>query len=218
MVGVFAPDSDSDTMQAFVFSEPPAHDDWIENGDRLRGKYDWGRDFIRLTKGRIRSLTRDFQMRQEDAPTIEGTDAAEFLRKTLRELFSLPGKNRVPIKPPARARAFTVELKEAGRRPNGKSLEDFVAFHIGLSEHVSVDDVSVDLRLSLAVLADDDDRPMDAHAPEVTVQDHVVRGTGEKTIVTLSLKRDDPIRGEARAEVHPAWKTRWEVAIARSES
>ena len=77
-------------MQAFVFSEPPAHDDWVENGDRLRGKYAWGRDFIRLTKGRIRNLTRDFQTRQEEVSPAERTEAAEFLRRALRSLFVRP--------------------------------------------------------------------------------------------------------------------------------
>ena len=72
VVGIFEPYSDADSMKAFVFSEPPAHDDWVENGDRLRGKYAWGQDFIRLTKGRIRNLTRDFQARQEVAPRPKG--------------------------------------------------------------------------------------------------------------------------------------------------
>lgn len=105
VVGVFEPDSDAESMQAFVFSEPPAHDDWVENGDRLCGKYAWGQDFIRLTKGRIRSLTRDFQTRQEQAPPVERTDAAEFLRMALRDLFMLPGRGPKQ-QPSPRARAF----------------------------------------------------------------------------------------------------------------
>lgn len=126
VVGVFTPGSDADSMHAFVFSEPPAHDDWVANGGRLRGKYAWGRDFIRLTKGRIRSLTRDFQTRREKAPSVERSDAAGFLRKALRDLFASPGSGRPSPKPSARARAFTVEIRDSERRANGKSLEDFV--------------------------------------------------------------------------------------------
>ena len=215
VVGVFEPDSDDDSMQAFVFSEPPAHDDWVENGDRLRGKYAWGRDFIRLTKGRIRSLTRDFQTRQESAPAVERTDAAEFLRRALRNLFVLPGKGRPAPKPSPRARAFTIEFLDSERRKNGKSLEDVVGFRIGLSEHVPNDEVAVDLVLALEVLADDVGKPMDALPPAVTVQDQVHRGSEERTILPLKLTRGEPTLGEARVPVHPAWKTRWAVSVER---
>ncbi len=215
VVGVFEPDSDTESMQAFVFSEPPAHDDWVENGDRLRGKYAWGRDFIRLTKGRIRSLTRDFQTRQEIAPAVERTDAAEFLRRALRNLFVLPGKGRPAPKPSPRARAFTIEFLDSERQKNGKSLEDVVGFRIGLSEHVPNDEVAVDLVLALEVLADDVGKPMDTLAPAVTVQEHVHRGSDKRTVMPLTLTRGEPTLGEARVPVHPAWKTRWAVSVER---
>lgn len=90
VVGVFAPDSDFETHQALVLSEPPSHDDWIENAERLRGRYKWGKEFIRLTKNRIRSYTRDFQVSQVPLPESESTNAAAFLRKTLAQLFVAP--------------------------------------------------------------------------------------------------------------------------------
>ena len=214
VVGVFEPDSGADSMQAFVFSEPPAHDDWVENGDRLRGKYAWGQDFIRLTKGRLRSLTRDFQTRQEKAPRVKRTDAAEFLRRALRELFALPGKGHPPP-PSSRVRAFTVEIRDSQRRRNGQALEDVVRFRVGLSEHVPNDEVPVDLVLALAVLADDVAKPIDALPPDVTVQEQVVRGSEKRTVVPLKLTRGEPVQGEARVPVHPAWKTRWEVSVVR---
>ena len=215
VVGVFAPDSDPTTMQAFVFSEPPAHDDWVANGGRLRGKYAWGRDFIRLTKSRIRNLTRDFQTRQEKAPSVQRADAAGFLRRALRDLFTSPGSGRPSPKPSARPRAFTVEIRASERRTNGKSLEDCVKFRIGLSEHVSIDEVQIDLALTLAVLADDVERPIDALPPEVTVREHVRRGSAKRTVLPLTLNRSDPIHGHARAPVHHAWKTRWEISVER---
>ena len=214
VVGVFEPDANAESMQAFVFSEPPAHDDWVEAGDRLRGKYAWGRDFIRLTKGRLRSLTRDFQTRQEEAPRVDKTDAAEFLRRALRNLFALPGKGR-PAPSPARARAFTVEIRDAERRKKGKSLEDVVRFCVGLSEHVSNDEVPVDLVLALEVLADDVAKPMDTLPPAVEVQGQILRGSGKRTVIPLDLTRSEPVHGEARVRVHPAWKTRWEIAVER---
>ena len=185
---------------------------------RERGPAAWqvrlGRDFIRLTKGRIRSLTRDFQARQEKAPAVERTDAAEFLRRALRNLFVLPGRGRRAPKPSPRARAFTIRL-DSERQKNGKSLEDVVGFRIGLSEHVPNDEVSVDLGLALEVLADDVGKPMDTLAPAVTVQEHVFRGSEKRTVMPLRLTRGEPTLGEARVRVHPAWKTRWEISVER---
>ena len=215
VVGVFAPDSDADSMQAFVFSEPPAHDDWVANGGRLRGKYAWGRDFIRLTKRRIRILTRDFQTRQEKAPSVERSDAAGFLRRALRDLFASPGTGRPTPKPTARVRAFTVEIPHSERRASGQSLEDFLEFRIALSEHVSSDEVQINLVLALAVLADDVERPIDALPPKVTVREQVRRGSTDRTVLPLTLTRATPIHGHARADVHPAWKTRWEISVER---
>ena len=218
VVGVFEPDADGESRQAFVFSEPPAHDDWVENGDRLRGKYAWGRDFIRLTKGRIQTLTRDFQARQESAAPVKRTDAAEFLRRALRDLFMLPGKGTRPPKPPVvRPRAFTVEIQDSNRIASRGSLEEVVTFRIGLSEHVPRDEglINVNLEVTLVVLADDVAKPMDALTPLVTLQGQIHQGIERQTTVPLVLAQGKPIRGSASVGVHPAWKTRWEISVER---
>jgi len=84
-----------------------------------------------------------------------------------------------------------------------------------LSEHVPNDEVAVDLVLALEVLADDVGKPMDALPPAVTVQAQVHRGSEERTVLPLKLKRGEPTLGEARVPVHPAWKTRWAVSVER---
>ena len=219
VVGVFSPDVDPDTMQAFVFFEPPTHDDWVENGDRLRGKYDWGRDFIRLTKQRLRNLTRDFQTRQMDAPAVERTNAAEFLRRTLRNLFTRRTGSRTTVKPESRSRAFTIETIDSGRTQNGNAQDAFVVFRIGLSTHAPVESVDVEVTLSLKVLADDNMRPMDVLAPHVRTATGEYRGSGPdgRTTFMSTLGRGERVDAEARAEVHPAWTTRWDIEVARCE-
>lgn len=217
VVGVFEPDTDADSRQAFVFSEPPAHDNWVANGDRLRGKYEWGQDFIRLTKARIRNLTRDFQTRQEKAPPVERIDAADFLRRALSDLFKVGKTGPAPPRPKSspRAPAFTVELQDSERQGNGRSWEDVVTFKIGLSDHVQTDEVPIELALALTVLADDVAKPIDALPPEVTVQDRRRRGSHKRTVVPLQLRRGEPIQGEARVSVHAAWTTRWDLSVER---
>ena len=219
VVGVFAPDSDFETRQALVLSEPPSHDDWIENAERLRGRYKWGREFIRLTKKRIRNHTRDFQVSQVSLPESESTNAAAFLRKTLGQLFVAPRSRTNSSTPPQpQRRAFTIATRESGRRHrvDGQGQEDFAVFRIGLSEHAPKDSVIVDVVVSLKALADVDASPTDAVPCEVTTPTGIHRGP-KKATFTTELRVNEEVDIEARGQVHPRWKTQWEIAVVRSE-
>lgn len=217
VVGVFVPDNDSETQQAFVFSEPPSHDDWIENSDRLRGRYTWGREFLRLTKNRLRNLTRDYQTSQTPPPDTEATSAAAFLRKTIGQLFKVP-KEKVPspVPPSPRQRAFTIASRESGRRPSGAGQEDFATFRIGLSEHAPTETVTADVLISLRTLADVDGSPGDPVSCQVDTPNGLYNGN-ESTRFSLELHRDHEVDVLARGDVHPLWKTQWEVSIVRRD-
>ena len=214
VVGVFTPDTDTDTLQAFVLSEPPSHDDWTENAGRLQDKYEWGGNFLRLTKNRLRNLTRDFQTRQESLPDTESTNAAAFLRKTLRQLFVTPRPSPPP--PPSRLRAFTIATRASGRRRKGDFQEDFAVFRIGLSTHASVESVSVDVMISLKTLADTEASPADFLPCRLTVPNTVIDEHG-RAMFTATLSRNKAIEVEAHGRVHTSWKTQWEIAVVRSE-
>ena len=215
VVGVFVPDENSETHQAFVFSEPPSHDDWIENSDRLLGRYTWGREFLRLTKNRLRSLTRDFQTRQTPPADTETTNAAAFLRRTLGQLFKVPKeKAPSPVPPSPRRRAFTITTRESGRRPCGAGQEDFAAFRIGLSEHAPEEAVTVDVVISLKTLADVDASPGDSVPCRVDAPGGAHSGN-ENTVFSVELRRDEEVEVLACGDVHPLWKTQWEVSIVR---
>ena len=214
VVGVFTPNTDTDTLRAFVLSEPPSHDEWAENAGRLQDKYAWGGNFLRLTKNRLRNLTRDFQTRQESLPDTESTNAAAFLRKTLNQLFRTP--KSPPSPPTARLRAFTITTRNSGRRERGGFREDFAVFRIGLSEHASVESVSVDVMLSLKTLADTEARPADFLPCELTVPNTIIDENG-RAMFTAILSRNNSIDVEASGRVHPCWKTQWEIAVVRSE-
>lgn len=220
VAGVFVPDADFETHQALVLSEPPSHDDWIENADRLRGEYIWGREFIRLMKNRIRNQTRDFQTSQDLHTESESTSSAAFLRKTLGRIFG-PSKNRTPrppVPPRPQRRAFTIGTRESGRRlrPNGPGQEDFAVFRIGLSEHAPKESVTVEVVVSLKALADVDASPTDAVPCEVTTPDGTHCGK-ERVTFTTELRADRDIAIEARGKVHSHWKTQWEISISRQE-
>ena len=223
VVGVFVPDADPVTLQAFVFSEPPSHDEWEENAGRLRGKYSWGRDFLRLTKNRLRNLTRDFQGRQAPQPDTERADVDGFLRRILGDLFNPPhsARKRSGVVPPPtpRPRAFTISTRESGRRPRvdqSGDQEDFATFRIGLSEHAPVESATVDVTVSLKALADADAKAADPIRCEVTGPHGVQEGADRVTFRT-EIRRDEELDVKACGRVHPCWKTQWEIAIDRGE-
>ena len=89
VAGVFVPDRDAQTLRAFALSEPPSHDEWVENSDRLLDRFPWGGEFLRLTRKRLRILTRDFQTQLALLPNVERTPAAAFLHRLLAPLFPL---------------------------------------------------------------------------------------------------------------------------------
>ena len=78
--------------------------------------------------------------------------------------------------------------------------------------------VEIEVTLSLKVLADDNGRPMDAISPEVKTPTDVHKGPrSDRTTFLAVLSRGERLHADARARVHPAWTTRWEVAVVRSE-
>lgn len=215
VVGVFSPGADLDIMQAFVFSEPPSHNEWAENSQRLRDKYPWGPDFIRLTKAQLRAKTRDFQIRQMDRPEAERTDAAEFLRKTLRQLFRPSGPAAPADGPPPRQRAFTIATSKSGRRRSGMDYEDFAAFRIALSDDAPAESVAVKVKLTLRALADADGTLEDVVIPCDVTAPRPTRRDANGTVFATELRQGERVEVEACARVHPRWKTRWSVEIVR---
>ena len=223
VAGVFVPDEDPETLQAFVFSEPPSHDDWEENAGRLRGKFAWGRNFLRLTKNRLRNLTRDFQGRQAPVPESERINVDGFLRRVLGDLFRPPSnksRNENKVKPPRpRQRAFTIHTRDSGRRLRGDkpgTYEDFATFRIGLAEHASVEAATVDVTITLKALADVDETAADSIRCKVTGPGELHEEAG-RTKLRMALRHGKEINVNACGEVHPRWKTLWEIAIDKAE-
>lgn len=225
VAGVFVPDEDPETLQAFVFSEPPSHDEWEENAGRLQGKYAWGREFLRLTKNRLRNLTRDFQTRQAPLPDSERSDVDGFLRRALGDLFRPPiskTPNSEPRKPPSpRSRAFTIATRESGRRrqvdESGVHHEDFATFRIGLAQHAQVETADVDVMIDLKALVDVDGKAADPIQCEVTGPGELHEEETDRTRLRTTLRCNEEVDVSARGRVHPRWKTEWQITIRKTE-
>ena len=212
IAGVFMPSTDPACERAFVLSEPPSHDAWEENAERLRDRYPWGADFIRLTKGQMKTKTRDFQARNAPPSETEHTTAGAFLRRALGDLFIQRASPPVPPRP--RYRAFTIETRESGRRL-GPPAEDFVTYAVGLSDHAPVSEQNALVTVSLRALADADGTRGDVVPCEITADGQSQRGE-ERASLTTTLRKGQSSIFTARGRVHRAWKTKWEIEVTRS--
>ena len=149
-----------------------------------------------------------------EEPDVEKTNAAEFLRKSLSRLFQPRGPRQPP---PSRRRAFTIATAQSGRRRNGAHHEDFAVFRIGLSDHADVQSIIADVKFSCKALADVDGSPRDYVPCEVENSGRIRRGDANATL-TIELCQGETVDAEARARVHPQWKTIWDIEIVRKEA
>lgn len=214
VAGVFVPDSDPDTRRAFTLSEPPAHDEWVENSDRLRDRFPWGPDFLRLTKKRLRNLTRDFQTQLATQPTVERTPASAFLRKLLGPLLRHPGTSPEPRIPPPAIRAFTINTVLTQKHRN--DTEQYGKFRVALSQHAEVPRAKTSISISLLVLADANATPRGS-VPCTAWTADLPETTGDPVSFTVDLYDGQPLDLEATAPVSPHWRVQWQVTVERAE-
>lgn len=216
VVGIFLPNGDFTDL--FILSEPPAHDDWLENNQRLLAAGDESADLIRRTKNRIRTLTRDFQARQMSAPSSDNTDAARFLQQTLGSLFRGPGGPRPKSQSkPKRPVAFVIQDHERSRRPTGRGMMDRATFAISLSDNVSDNEVPVRIRVNLSVLVDADGERKEQIPCEIVRHGESAAADTEEQGLTATLAQGEDYLVTAQAAVHPEWRTLWAVTVQRDE-
>ncbi len=216
VVGIFVPHSD--LMDLFILSEPPAHDEWRETNHRLLAVGDDSADLIRLTKNRIKILTRDFQARQMSLPSSDHTDAARFLQKTLGSLFRGPGGPRPKSRSkPKRPVAFVIRDHEQSRHATVNGMVDRATFAVSLSENVSDAEVSVRITMNLSVLVDADGGRKEQIPFEIVKHGESSASDTEKREVIATLAHGEAYLVTAQAAVHPEWRTLWAVTVQKDE-
>lgn len=215
VVGTFVPDDAF--MDLFILSEPPAHDEWRENNHRLLAAGDDSRDLIRLTKTRIKTLTRDFQARQMSSPSSDHADAARFLQKTLGSLFRGPGGPRPKRRPkPKRPVAFVIQDRERSRRPDDRGAMDRAVFAVSLSDNVPDTTVPVRITVNLSVLVDADGGRKEQIPCEIVRHGESADETEDHEVIA-TLTQGESFLVTARATVHPEWRTLWGVTVQKAD-
>ena len=213
VAGVFVPDPDPETLRAFALSEPPAHDDWVENSGRLQDRFAWGTEFLRLTKKRLRTLTRDYQVQLASQPTVERTPASSFLRKLLTPLLRPQRNGRGAVPPPPSVRAFSISRVRTTRRKNGR--EQHGIFRVALSEHAGVPSAQATISISLLVLADANATP-GSSVPCTAWVSGRSRETGDPATFPVELHDGQALELEATAPVYPHWRVQWRIGVEKA--
>lgn len=213
-VGIFEAQSE-EGIKAFTLSEPEAHDEWNHNNTRLfRSLGVDAVSLVRRTHDRIKNYFRDFQTRQKKivpTPTSEGLD---FLDDLLGTLFK-KRKKRPPPSPEPKRRAFSVK-KKGWRDNNSDPTIDKLNFTVSLMNDLGVSSVPCLVRAVLKVLEQADGRPGETIVCEIFDDDGGLVTHGSDSF-SVELTVDSPLTFHASAPVHPSWRTKWAVSVARDD-
>ena len=199
--------------KCFTLSEPEAHDEWKFSNSRLqRSLGDEAVDVVRLTHGRVKDNFRDFQTRQKEVVRKTTSEGLDFLDDILGPIFRRRKKGPPP-RPEAARRAFTVH-KKGWRDLESEPIVDYLDFSIALAEGVSPEPVPCRVKAVLRVLEDAEARPGTAVSCTVCDDDGELMSNGSGTF-EVELTPDVAMKFHASAQVHPTWRTRWAVTVAR---
>lgn len=216
VAGVFV--TSEENVDAFTYSEPPAHDDWNENNGRLIDSLgDDGAGLIKRTHNVLKTEFRDFQIRldqQEPEPTV---DDIRFLDRILAPIFDKKPRNPTP--PDPQARAVSIH-KRARQEPSDPHIRRIFDVSIGLTESAGVAEADIQVTIELKSLAEADGIAR-GRIPRVV---HTETPSGRKMIAdsetrSFPLRIDKGARVEltAEADTHPSWRVRWEVSVSAND-
>ena len=206
-IGVF--DVATDNAKAFAYSEPPAHDEWNPNNDRLLTsmgeKYS---TLIKTTLNTIRHTFRDFQIRLEERPRPKIAEDISFLDEILGPIFRRRPRKRIPPAPQTRA----ISIRKTSRSERrGSLVRQLLDISVGLAAAAPVDQRECQVAVDLQPL-------VDSHGvARGTVPRIVYRANGDVVAdaksrsfrLTLTQSR---VELTAEALVHPSWRVQWVVS------
>ena len=208
VVGVF--NADNANAKAFAYSEPPAHDSWNPNNDRLRTSM--GEEYVTLVRSTltgIKTAFRDFQVRLEHRPKTPIADDVSFLENILGPIFRR--RPRKPTPPTPRLRAITIH-KEAQSKRVGRQAFQTLHVSIGLTDAADVAEKDCEVTVDLQPLVDAAGVPRGTIPRTVYLSDRDILASPDDTSFTLRLSRDCRVELVAEAYAHPSWRLQWLVS------
>ena len=206
--GVF--DVAEDNEKAFTYSEPPAHDDWNPNNDRLLTSM--GEEYsklIRTTLNTIKNTFRDFQIRLEERPKPKLAEDISFLDDILGPMFRRGPRTRTP--PVPRTRAIMIR-KMARSERRGSLVRQVLDISVGLAAAAEVERRDCLVAVDLQPLVDSHGVARGTLPRTVYRANGEVAASSDSSSFRLTLTRG---RTELTAEalVHPSWRVQWVVSV-----
>ena len=207
-IGVFNVSKDNE--KAFAYSEPPAHDEWNPNNDRLlTGMGEEYSKLIRTTLNTIKSAFRDFQIGLQERPQPKPAEDIGFLDDILGPMFRRGPRTRTP--PVPHTRAITIR-KVARSERRGLLVRQLLDISVALTAAAEVEERDCLVAIDLQPLVDLNGIARGTVPRIVRREDGGVVADTDLPAFRLTLTR---VRVELTAEalVHPSWRVQWIVSV-----
>jgi hypothetical protein len=208
-VGVFHADDEIDKV--LTYSEPPSHDRWDNNADRLRNQFGTdGADAVSAIEKRIETTFKDFQRQQEPPPPPGGLLPKE-LSSLLGKFFG--GKGTAPPRPEdGSKRPVAISLKES-RISEDKVTFDKAAIEVTLPPDSNLESVRCRVSAHHEVLGDASHRLIGRSVVRLRNTKHRVLAKGRPASHVVVIKRGQTVRLSAFAKTDPSYFTRMRVTV-----
>jgi len=208
-VGVFQADDQIDKV--LTYAEPPSHDRWDSNADRLRNNFGAdGAEAVASIEKRIEVAFKDFQREQEPPPPPGGVLPKE-LSSLLSKFFG--GKGPVPPPPPEGAsRPVAISLRES-RIAKGDDTYDKAAIEVALPDSSTLEAVRCRVSAHHEVLGDASHRLIGRTLVRLTNSKNRVIAKGRPASHLFVIKRGQAVRVTAMAKTDSSYFTRMRVTV-----
>jgi hypothetical protein len=208
-VGVFQADDEIDKV--LTYSEPPSHDRWDNNADRLRNNFGAdGADAVSAIEKRIESTFKDFQREQEPPPPPGGVLPKE-LSSLLGKFFG--GRGTAPPRPEDGAkRPVAISLKES-RVKEDEATFDKAAIEVTLPSDSELASVRCRVSAHHEVLGDASHRLIGRSLVRLRNTKNRVLAKGRPASHVVVIKRGETVRLSAFAKTQASYFTRMRVTV-----
>lgn len=207
-VGVFQAPKD----KVFKLSEPPAHDNWNPNDQRLRRiEGQEAGEFLRRTLSRISTKCSDFKSKHKDKKKPKQQNPLNFLDDALMPLLKSP-KSGKPIGPEPMPRAPIIHKNGRRIEENGEFL-DTLEFSLSLNDEFHEDTVDYEVIVTLHAAEGSNGKKVGEKLAVAVDCEGVSRDLIDRGRFVVSLTKGHFVQGQASASVNQTWITRWTVQL-----
>ncbi len=208
-VGVFQAHDDIDKV--LTYAEPPSHDRWDSNADRLRSHFGAdGADAVSTIEKRIDNTFRDFQREQEPPPPPGGVLPKE-LSALLGRFFGGKGSVGEPL-PEGVKRPVTISLRET-RVVKGDETFDRATIQITLPDDSPLEVVRCRVNAHHEILGDASHRLIGRSIVRLLSDKDRVVAKGRPASRAFGIKRGETLRLAAVAKTDATYFTRMRVTV-----